>query len=288
MGQESASPDLAVLLRTAAECRAAARRVRIAVYEANPAWAVYDEAGRHEGVAALAGIPPAISLARSEDGTLEFCARFHSPLGATEYRGRLGGRRAAVVLTCNTHGAHETLDEVVGPRRSAWAHQSPLPAKPLGGHLAVTRTAVDGPEPTGRKGELLQFLEPDFDVLVAVLEGALLAMAEFLDFEVHARSSSGGPAALELSLDAVDTLEMLWKLKATDQQRAVSVKRVSATNMRRRQSRRESSTYVKAAERGASELKASGLLVARPRVGTWLNLAGVAVARDRFSRESSP
>ena len=131
---------------------------------------------------------------------------------------------------------------------------------------------------------MLQFPEPDFDVLVAVLEGALIAMADFLDFEIQARSFPGGSATLELSLDAVDTLEMLWKLKATDQQRAVSVKLVSATNMRRRQSRRRSSSYVKAAERGAAELKANGLLVARPRLGTWLNEAGVTLARDRFSR----
>ena len=176
---------------------------------------------------------------------------------------------------------------MIGPLRTAWAHGVPLPAKPLGGNLSLTRGAGIGLDPDGR-AKILQFLEPDFEVLVALLEGALLAMADYLDFEAQSRGMPGASSAPVLSQDALDVLEMLWKRKATTQQRAVAVKQVAPREMRRRSSRKEDSTYIKAAERGAAELKANGLLVARPKLGTWLNPAGVALARDRFSDKSAP
>ena len=276
MTEDAAPLEVAVLLRAAAECRAAARRVRVAVFEGNPAWALYDEAGRHEEVAATVKLRPAVTISKSLDGSLGFCARFHSPLGTAEYWGRMSGPRRHPFVTCSTHAAYESGDEVIGPRRKPLVHE-----RPLGGHFTLGRQVQPGSGPTSPL-KPSQISKSDVDVAIALVEGALLSMADTLDHEVHARRVVGDTPQAELSSDALDTLELLLKLKAVDQERAVSVKVVAPHKMRRRKDRKMPSTYVKAAERGAAELKAAGLVVARPRLGTWLSVAGSELARQRF------
>jgi hypothetical protein len=238
----------------AAECRASARRIAIIRFERSPASSLVGESHQHGLWAKLVDSPPAFEFAVGgvgNEGRIRLTARFLAPSGEH----RFAGSAPLVLVEQGT----PAVDRVTMARAA-------------GVTVLSTHTA--------------ELHEHDLLLLADVIQGALLAMAEHLLYRANRKPGDSlefSPS--DLTVEARDTLEMLWKLRAFSESSAVSVKRAAPGSLPKRPRRQGVTTIAKAAELGTTELKSAGLVEARQGVGTWLTDEGRRIAGEMFAPE---
>lgn len=274
MAEEPEKTRLVTIAEVAGECRAAARRLGLIRYERDHLTPLLSEADRHEEVVGSVSIDPVFSLTpvSARPRCVLFLARYVSPMGDARLWGTLGEPGEAFHVACDAHEGHP-LPKVM---RDSQIYV----------HLGVEGRMHALGKPLPRTVKMMTFSPEELEMLVSLLQGALLSLSDHL-VSGESRSETSGSASepLNMDADATDALQMLWDCKAFGESKAVSVRIVAPTRMPKRKHRLTPSTYLKAAERGVKQLRAKGLVDARPNVGTWLSETGLRMARQMFDRD---
>jgi hypothetical protein len=298
----------------AAECRAAATRIRLA---SNPAFCytvILNEAQRHEALVDGSGLLPAFEAYAPDDDRRKIDTQDELPILARIITPTSTSTHVRMIRICapmrqqneevhnqflfrqiwNLRAERDQLIELAKRRREM---ESQMGGAPL---TEEEVQEIERGTPGRVSTELdIQTLDgPDFPKFVVAREAdaalacglvseALVTMAEYLDFLVHSPELIRQRGNVRLSVDAWDVLAMLWKLKAFGERRARSLKQAALEDMPKRKNSRKPSTIEKAAQMGFKELKSAGLALARPNVGSWLTPEGRELAQSRWGSRST-
>lgn len=314
-GSPEARAEVQRMRVIAAECRAAATRIRLAARPTFCYSVILNEAQRHEALVDGSGFLPAFEALPATD---DFCTRVspHSPCFTVLARlmtpmsmsthcieipvcapGKFHVAEAEYrYLLRHVWNSRAEYSEVVKIGELTQAKIDQAPGCPLSrDDLLEIRRAV--PNRVSKEPDLKTLELPEPPTFVAAREAdaalacglvseALVTMAEYLDFLVRSPESVAQRGNVRLSVDAWDVLAMLWKLKAFGERRARSLKQAALEDMPKRKNSRKPSTIEKAAQMGFKELKSAGLALARPNVGSWLTPEGRELAQSRWGSRS--
>ncbi len=299
----------------AAECRAAATRIRLAARPAFCYTVIVNEAQRHEALVDGSGFLPAFEAFNPYDDhgvhlvpdrlELQILIRIVTPKSMSTH--------------CTTIGLCKPTEEQIAEvnqlfslrqrwnRRAAFMHTVDW-SKRLRTRLSEIGTqllSADEFEQIRYETPTRISMEPDLQapgevdhpryavareadaaIACSVVSDALVTMAEYVDFLIRSAGLARRHGFEDLSLDARDVLEMLWKLKGFGERSAKPLKQVAPVKMRKRKGRMGPTTIEKAAQMGFKELKSAGFALARQKVGSWLTPEGRELAESAWGSRS--